>query len=147
MALEVRRFAAATRTAADAAREIGTDVARIVKSLVFAIDGRPIVVLCAGDNRVSLRRLEEIFRASTVRQATADEAKRWTGFAIGGVPPFAHAGEVQVVVDETLARFHTVWAAAGLPDAVFEISVDDLARLSRATSAAVAAVPGTEWER
>jgi len=138
------RFAATTRTARDAAREIGTEVERIVKSLVFLADGRPLVVLCSGDNRVSVKRLEDILRAKSVRRATADEAKAHTGFPIGGVPPFAHAQALEVIADKELNRFEAVWAAAGLPDAVFEIPVDDLRRLSGARFAAIAAVPGME---
>ena len=115
---------------------------RIVKSLVFIADGRPLVVLCCGDNRVSVKRLEDVRRARSVRRATADEAKAHTGFPIGGVPPFAHA--LEVVADQTLERFETVWAAAGLPDAVFEIGVADLMRLSAGRSAAIAAIPGME---
>jgi Cys-tRNA(Pro) deacylase len=141
--LTVRRFAATTRTAEDAAREIGTEVARIVKSLVFMVDSKPVIVLCSGANRVSLARLEEIFRTKDVRRATADEAKAHTGYAIGGVPPFAHARKVDLLLDEDLARFGTVWAAAGLPDAVFEITLQDLERLTVARSAAIAAIPET----
>jgi len=140
----VKRFAATTRTAEDAAREIGTEVARIVKSLVFVADGRPLVVLCSGDNRVSVKRLEDTLRAKSVRRATPDEAKAHTGFPIGGVPPFAHAQALEVIADNTLKRFQTVWAAAGLPDAVFEIAVDDLMRLTGARFAAIAAIPGME---
>ena len=142
--LAVRQFASTTRTAHDAAREIGTEVRRIVKSLVFIADGRPLVVLCCGDNRVSVKRLEDLRRARSVRRATADEAKAHTGFPIGGVPPFAHAQPLEVIADQTLKRFETVWAAAGLPDAVFEIAVGDLIRLSSARPAAIAASPGME---
>jgi Cys-tRNA(Pro) deacylase len=144
VALVVRRFASTTRTAEDAAREIGTDVRHIVKSLVFIADGRPLVVLCCGDNRVSVKRLEDVRRARSVRRATADEAKAHTGFPIGGVPPFGHAQTLDVIADQTLERFKLVWAAAGLPDAVFEIAVADLLRLCDARSYAIAAIPGME---
>jgi prolyl-tRNA editing enzyme YbaK/EbsC (Cys-tRNA(Pro) deacylase) len=140
----VRRFSSTTRTAEEAAREIGTELRRIVKSLVFIADGRPLVVLCCGDNRVSVKRLEDVRRARSVRRATADEAKAHTGFPIGGVPPFAHAQALDVIADQTLERFATVWAAAGLPDAVFEIAVGDLLRLSSGRSAAIAAIRGME---
>ena len=142
--IEVKRFAATTRTAEDAARQIGTRVERIVKSLVFVADGRPVIVLCSGDNRVSVKRLEDLLRAKSVRRATADEAKDYTGYSIGGVPPFAHGRQLEVIADSTLKRFETVWAAAGLPDAVFEIGVQDLARLSGARFAAIATIPGME---
>ena len=136
--IEIRRFAASTRTAQDAAHEIGVSVGEIVKSLVFVADGRPIVVLCCGDRRVSEERLREVLGASGVRRTTADEAKRFTGYAIGGVPPFAHETPCETVIDEDLYRFEKVWAAAGLPDAVFEISVADLRSLGDAKSAQVA---------
>lgn len=135
--IEIRRFPASTRTASDAAREIGVEVGRIVKSLVFLAGERALVVLCCGDRRVSEARLREAAGASTVRRATADEAKRFTGYAIGGVPPFAHDTACETLIDEEMSRFATVWAAAGLPDAVFEIPVADLRRLADATSAPI----------
>jgi prolyl-tRNA editing enzyme YbaK/EbsC (Cys-tRNA(Pro) deacylase) len=136
--IEVRRFSANTRTAKDAAREIGVEVGRIVKSLVFLAVDRPIVVLCCGDRRVSEERLREVAGVDSVRRTTADEAKRFTGYAIGGVPPFAHETPCQTMIDEDMSRFQTVWAAAGLPDAVFEISVADLRRLADAEPARIA---------
>lgn len=138
VSIEIRRFPASTRTAQDAAREIGVSVGEIVKSLVFLAAGRPIVVLCCGDRRVSEDRLREALGATAVRRASADEAKRFTGYAIGGVPPFAHETPCETVIDEAMSRFATVWAAAGLPDAVFEIAVADLHRLADAKSARIA---------
>ena len=115
-----------------------------MKSLVFIADGRPVIVLCSGDKRVSVKRLEDLLRAKSVRRATADEAKAHTGFPIGGVPPVGHAPQLEVVADSALSRFEKVWAAAGLPDAVFEIGVKELVQLSGARLAAVAAIPGME---
>lgn len=137
MSLAVTRFPATTRTAQDAAREIGCAVGEIVKSLVFLADGRPVVVLCSGADRVDEVKLRDALIASGVRRATADEAKSATGFAIGGVPPFGHASAIGVVIDRGLAEFPIVWAAAGLPDAVFPIAPADLVRLSDATVADV----------
>jgi prolyl-tRNA editing enzyme YbaK/EbsC (Cys-tRNA(Pro) deacylase) len=135
--IEIHRFPASTRTAQDAAREIGVSVGEIVKSLVFRAGDRPLVVLCCGDRRVSEERLSEV-AGTAVRRATADEAKRFTGYAIGGVPPFAHEMLCETVIDEGMSRFESVWAAAGLPDAVFKIAVADLRRLSEAKSARIA---------
>jgi len=132
VAIAVTRFPATTRTAQDAAREIGCAVAEIVKSLVFLADGAPVVVLCSGADRVDEAKLTSALRATGIRRATADEAKAATGFAIGGVPPFAHAMDLRVLVDEGLFAFATVWAAAGLPDAVFPIAPVDLVRLASA---------------
>lgn len=137
-ALAVRRFPAGTRTAADAARAIGTSVERIVKSLVFSAGGEVAVVLCSGASRVDEAKLGAALGAP-VRRATADEAKRATGYAIGGVPPFAHAGPCRVICDRGLLAHDEVWAACGLPDAVFPIEPAELVRLSRAEVLDVAA--------
>lgn len=133
--IAVTRFPATTHTAQDAAREIGCSVAEIVKSLVFRVDGQPVVVLCSGAARVDESKLKGALGATGVRRATADEAKTATGYAIGGVPPFAHATDVRVVIDRGLSAFPTVWAAAGLPDAVFPIEPHALVRLSGGTLA------------
>jgi len=135
----VRRFAASTRTAQDAAREIGTTVDRIVKSLVFVTNDGPAIALCSGASRVDERRLSAVLASTEVRRATADEAKAATGYAIGGVPPFAHATAVRVICDRGLLAFDEVWAAAGLPDAVFPIAPGELVRISSATVAEVSA--------
>ena len=136
--IAVTRFPATTRTAQDAAREIGCEVGAIVKSLVFLADDSAIVVLCSGADRVDEAKLTSAIAASTVRRATADEAKRATGYAIGGVPPFGHDDDLRVVIDDGLLAFDTVWAAAGLPDAVFPIAPADLVRLSNGTVAKIA---------
>ncbi len=133
----MKRFAATTRTAEDAAREIGTEVARIVKSLVFVSADTPVVVLCSGRARVDEALLAAALGAPSVRRATADEAKAFTGFAIGGVPPFAHARPCRVIADEGLLAFEEVWAAAGLPDAVFPIAPKELVRIAEAEVARV----------
>jgi prolyl-tRNA editing enzyme YbaK/EbsC (Cys-tRNA(Pro) deacylase) len=139
--IAVTRFPATTRTAQDAAREIGCAVAEIVKSLVFLADDAPVVVLCSGADRVDEAKLKGAIGAAGVRRATADEAKSATGYAIGGVPPFGHEGEIRVVIDDGLLEFTTVWAAAGLPDAVFPITPAALVRLSRGTVVDVAHDP------
>jgi len=137
--VEVRRFSGTTRTAEDAAAQIGCAVAAIVKSLVFLADGAPIVALCSGADRIDLEKLKTATGAATVRRATADEAKAATGFPIGGVAPFGHRTACAVLADRRLLDQPTVWAAAGLPDAVFEITPGALVRASAATVADLAA--------
>ena len=126
LAIEVRRFPEGTRTAADAARAVGCEVAQIVKSLVFMADDRPVVALVSGANRVDLDKLASAAGATSARRA--DGAA--TGFAIGGVPPFGHATGTTILVDRDLESHDVVWAAAGLPDAVFALRPADLVRAS-----------------
>ena len=112
-------------------------VAQIVKSLVFVAGSDTLVVLCSGASRVDEAKLASIAGVS-VRRASADEAKVATGYAIGGVPPFAHASACRVVCDRGLLAFDVVWAASGLPDAVFPIAPSDLVRLSAGTVSDIA---------
>lgn len=139
VAIQVRRFSGTTRTAADAAREIGCDVHAIVKSLAFIADGQVAIALCSGADRVDEPRLAAFLGAASVRRATADETKRHTGYAIGGVPPFGHEMPCRVVADERLLALDEVWAAAGLPDAVFPITPAELVRVSGAEVVSIAA--------
>ena len=119
--LEIRRFPVGTKTAPDAARAVGCEVGQIVKSLVFMADGRAVLALTSGANRVDVGKLAGLLGASEVHRATADEARRATGFAIGGTPPFGFAGAVRVLMDGDLLGHEEVWAAAGTPDSVFRI--------------------------
>ena len=127
----VKQFPAGTRTAVDAARAIGCEVGQIVKSLVFMAAGRPVVALVSGDNRLDEGKLAAV-AGSPVTKADAAAAREATGFAIGGVPPFGHATEVPVFMDRDLLGHGVVWAAAGRPDSVFEISPERLRELSQA---------------
>ena len=136
--IAVVRFAATTRTAEDAAAQIGCDVAAIVKSLVFLADDAPVVALCSGADRIDLEKLRAATGATSVRRATADEVKAATGFPIGGVAPFGHRTACAVLADRNLLDHPTVWAAAGLPDAVFAVAPEALIRVSGARVAELA---------
>jgi len=136
--IAVERFPEGTRTATDAARAVGCEVAEIVKSLVFVADDAPVVALVSGAHRVDLARLAVAVGAAEVRKANGDETREATGFPIGGVPPFGHSGAVTVVVDRDLLGHDRLWAAAGLPDAVFAIAPDELLRISGGRPASLA---------
>ena len=113
-----------------------------MKSLVFVAGDGVAVVLCSGAARVDEMRLAAALGVAAVRRATADEAKAATGYAIGGVPPFGHARPCRVLCDRALLGSDVLWAAAGLPDAVFPIAPADLVRASGAQVVDVAVVPG-----
>jgi prolyl-tRNA editing enzyme YbaK/EbsC (Cys-tRNA(Pro) deacylase) len=130
--IAVKEFPEGTRTAVDAAQAVGCELGQIVKSLVFVAGGRPVVALVSGANRLDERRLAGV-AGEPVKKADAETARAATGFAIGGVPPFGHATEVPVFMDRDLLGYAQVWAAAGRPDSVFEISPERLRELSNAT--------------
>ncbi len=129
---QVRRFPQGTKTAADAADAIGCEVAQIVKSLVFMADDRAVLALTSGANRVDEAALAWVSGARSVRRATPEEARTYTGFAVGGTPPFGHTTDVTTYLDPQLQRYDEVWAAAGTPDSVFPLTPDELLRLSGA---------------
>jgi Cys-tRNA(Pro) deacylase len=139
--INVQRFPEGTRTAAEAAFAVGCEVAQIIKSLVFIADEAPVLALVSGANRVDLAKLADVVGSATARRADGDEVRAATGYAIGGVPPFGHARPITVVVDRDLLVHDRLWAAAGLPDAVFSISPDDLRRISAGTVADLASTP------
>jgi len=130
--VNVKEFPQGTRTAGDAARAVGCEVAQIVKSLVFIAGGRPVVALVSGANRLDEGRLGQV-AGIPVLKAAAGAVRAATGYAIGGVPPFGHATDVPVFMDRDLLDHAVVWAAAGRPDSVFEITPERLCELSGAT--------------
>jgi prolyl-tRNA editing enzyme YbaK/EbsC (Cys-tRNA(Pro) deacylase) len=132
--IAVKQFPEGTRTATDAARAIGCEVGQIVKSLVFVAGGHPVVALVSGSNRLDENRLGAV-AGGLVTKADAQVVRLATGYAIGGVPPFGHATEVPVFMDCDLLEHPVVWAAAGRPDSVFEITPERLRELSSAVVA------------
>ncbi|MEU9351537.1 YbaK/EbsC family protein [Streptomyces griseoloalbus] len=116
---QVRRFPDATRTAAEAAAAIGCELSQICKSLIFAADHVPVLVLMDGASRVDVERVRQELGAEKVTRAKADVVRETTGYAIGGVPPFGHRTSTRVLADRSLLDHDLVWAAAGTPYTVF----------------------------
>ncbi len=135
---DVVEFPQGTRSAANAARAIGTTLGQIVKSLVFLADGRPILVLASGRNRVDTGKLSHVVGATSVERADADRVRSATGFAIGGVPPVGHATPLETFIDEDLLGYEIVYAAAGTPTAIFPIAPPDLVRITGGRTADLA---------
>ena len=141
--LDIHFFEESTHTAAEAAAAVGADLGQIVKSLVFAVDAddgppRAYVCLVSGPDRVDIARLAAVVGEPGIRRATAREARDLTGFVIGGIPPLGHTHPVQVVMDPALGLHRVVWAAAGLPFAVFPVPPATLRALANATVAPIA---------
>jgi len=118
------------RTSQQAADAVGVGVGQIAKSLVFTVDGAPVMVVASGINRVDERKLAKL-AGGKVKRADADLVRRVTGYAIGGVPPFAHEQEIPVWVDEDLLAHPLIYAAAGVPECVFPLTPDELVQATR----------------
>ncbi len=136
---KVVRLPESTRTAAEAAKAVGCDVGAIAKSLLFLADGEPLLVICAGDRRVDTKLVAEKVGATQVKMAPAEEVRRVTGYAIGGVPPVGHATPLRSLMDESLLRWQVIYAAAGAHDALFPVEPRRLLEASGATLAEVGA--------
>lgn len=129
----VMELAASARTAEDAAGALGCEQGAIVKSLVFCVGTRFVMALVAGDHQCLEENLPKALNLKgTVRRPQASEVKGITGFTIGGVAPFGMTHPLPVVLDTSLRRFDTVYAAAGHPNCIFPIAFTDLARISEA---------------
>jgi len=120
-----------TRTAQEAAERAGCELGQIVKSLIFKgkSTNKPILVLTSGANRVDEKRISE-YADEAIGRADADFVRAVTGFAIGGVPPFGHIQTMETYLDEDFLLYQTIWAAAGTPNAIFELKTDDLQKLT-----------------
>jgi prolyl-tRNA editing enzyme YbaK/EbsC (Cys-tRNA(Pro) deacylase) len=124
---QVLEFEASTRTSEDAATAVGCTVAEIAKSLIFkSAEGRPVLVIASGVNRVDERKVAELI-GGKIKRADADFVRDMTGYAIG-----------VVLIDRDLQRFPAVWAAAGTPNSVFRVTPADLVRLTEGKVAEVA---------
>lgn len=131
LSVEIVEFPESTRTAAEAARAVGTTVGQIVKSLLFMADGQPVLVLASGAHRVDPQKLARATSAARVEKATAEATRSVTGFSIGGVPPVGHPNTLRVFVDEALLQHPLVYAAAGTPHTVFAVDPHALVRVTQ----------------
>jgi prolyl-tRNA editing enzyme YbaK/EbsC (Cys-tRNA(Pro) deacylase) len=122
---------ASTRTAQEAADAIGCTVAQIAKSLVFKgrQSGDPVLIIASGTNRVNTQTIAARL-GEPVDKPDADYVREKTGFSIGGVPPIGHAQPLRTFIDQDLCQHDMIWAAAGTPRAVFELSPADLERMT-----------------
>jgi Cys-tRNA(Pro) deacylase len=120
-----------TRTSAEAAAAVGCEVGQIVKSVIFKTkgSGRPVLVVASGVNRVNEKKLGELV-GEKLEKPDADFVRQQTGFVIGGVPPLGHSQPMITFVDEDLLQYGQIWAAAGTPNAVFQLTPDDLVKMT-----------------
>lgn len=132
LAVEPRTFTSETRTAEDAARNIGCEVGQIVKSLVFGSEHGPLLFLVAGNNKLDTVKGAIAAGVEKLERVDANSAKAATGYSIGATPPLGLASELDVFMDEDLLQHDVVWAAAGRPDSVFPAAPAELARAAEA---------------
>jgi prolyl-tRNA editing enzyme YbaK/EbsC (Cys-tRNA(Pro) deacylase) len=128
----------AAKTAAEAASALGISVGAIANSLVFLLDGEPALVMTSGAHRVDTAWLGERVGGEFAR-ADATTVKDATGQVIGGIAPVGHPAPLRTFVDESLAAFPEIWAAAGHAHTVFPMTFDELVRITGGTVTPVVA--------
>ena len=130
---DVRVLPAEVRTAAAAAAALDVPVGAIVNSLVFEADGSPLLILTSGAHRVDESKVATLLGVPSVTPAPPDVVRLHTGQVIGGVSPLGHPKPVQTLVDTALAQYDQIWAAGGVPQAVFPITYAELVRITAGT--------------
>ena len=118
------------RTAKEAAMSLNCEVGAIVKSLLFKIEDKFILLLVAGDKRCSLNKLKKLTRKKNILMANPEEVKTQTGFTIGGVSPIGHLNIIKILIDNSLKRFKYLYAAAGHPNCIFKIDFISLQKIT-----------------
>ena len=126
-------FEQSTKTAQMAADAMGCELGQIVKSLVFVVEGRPVLALVAGDRRGDGAAIAALMGGTKASFADADTVRDSTGYAIGGVSPFDLPPELPVYVDDSLARFETVYPAGGTPSSMVRMTFERLLEICGGT--------------
>ena len=118
------------RTALEAASSLSCEVGAIVKSLLFKTENTFTLCLVAGDKKASLNKIKKSLSIKDALLANADDVKKITGYTIGGVSPVGHLDKIDILMDNSLERFNTLYAAAGHPNCVFKINFKDLQEIT-----------------
>ena len=122
------------RTALEAAASLGCEVGAIVKSLLFKTESNFTLCLVAGDKKASLNKIKKTLSIKDSSMASANDVKNITGYTIGGVSPIGHLNKVNILIDKSLDRFNSLFAAAGHPNCVFKISFKDLQKITKGST-------------
>jgi prolyl-tRNA editing enzyme YbaK/EbsC (Cys-tRNA(Pro) deacylase) len=123
--VELKTLDDSTATVAQAASALGVEEGQIAKSIVFVMDGEPVVVVASGRHRIDTDKVCIALDCAEGRMASGDEVRAATGFSIGGVPPFGH--DLPVVFDSALLDYEVIYAAGGDGNTLFEVDPRQLA--------------------
>ncbi len=126
----VREVDESSATVALAAHAVGCEPSRIAKTMSFLIDGKPVLIVLAGDARVDNSKFKAVFHQKA-KMLSHEQVAELTGFPVGGVCPFLAPEGTRVYLDESLKRFETVYPAAGTRNSAVRVSPSELERASR----------------
>lgn len=125
----VKEFDVSSATVELAAVAVGTEPARIAKSLTFMVDDVPVMILCAGDVKISNSKYKGFFHTKA-RMLTREEVSALIGHEVGGVCPFGINDGVKVYLDESLKRFDIVYPACGSGNSAVKLLIPELEKTS-----------------
>jgi prolyl-tRNA editing enzyme YbaK/EbsC (Cys-tRNA(Pro) deacylase) len=135
----VRILPDAVPTAAAAAGLVGVEVGAIANSLVFTTaEHEPLLVMTSGAHRVDTTKAAALAGTGRLSRATPEFVYAATGQRIGGVAPVGHPRPLRTLVDIALEIYPEIWAAGGIPHAVFPTTFAELVRLTGGTPAEIA---------
>lgn len=127
---KIREFEVSSATVELAAQAVCCVPARIAKTLSFLVEGRCVLLVCAGDAKVDNTKFKGQFHCKAT-MLSPDQVVEFTGHAIGGVCPFAiQQEEVTTYLDVSLQRFDTIFPAAGSANSAVELTCDELSRFA-----------------
>jgi Cys-tRNA(Pro) deacylase len=121
------------RTAEEAATSLSCEVGAIVKSLLFKTENKFNLCLVSGDKKASLNKIKKIYNTKDLTMASAEDVKKITGYTIGGVSPIGHLNKIDILIDNSLQRFNSLYAAAGHPNCIFRINFLDLQKITNSS--------------
>ena len=129
---ELSRMPESARTAARAAAVLGLHSHQVVKSVLFAADGRPVMAMIPGDATVDYAKFKTELGARRLRLLNADEVRQLTGYLIGCTPPVALKAGVPKYIDLRALREDVVYTGGGEPGMILKIRSYDLVRAADA---------------
>ena len=134
--IHIRYFENSTATSQLAADEIGCELGQIAKSICFVVDDKPVAVIASGDQRMDDRKIAALLGVSRkqVKFATPEQCIDLIGYAPGGVPPLGHRTQpLAVYLDDSLKRYQQVYPAGGASNAIFGVTLEQLATITGGT--------------
>lgn len=122
----------AVPTAEAAAKALGCELGSIANSLVFELDGAPLLIVASGAARVNTALVSALLGTGRIRRASPGFVFEHTGQQVGGVAPIGHPEPIRTIIDVALAEYPLLWAGAGDHLSMFSSDYDELLRMSGA---------------
>lgn len=90
------------RTVEEVATFLSVEPERVIKSLVYTIDGEHVMVICCGNHTINEQKLARALNAECVELASEQEVERLLGCSVGSVGPVKLPVGVKVYADHAI---------------------------------------------